>query len=90
MEEGDLHRVIPGLYIAEKEAHNSQNLMQYGITHVVSVHKDPKALFKKQAEYLLVNVEESEQGNLLPHFDKCFEFIDKGRGQEWGRVLVHG
>jgi hypothetical protein len=38
--------------------------------------------------YMIVPVQDDEQGDLLPHFADCFKFIEEGR-QEGSGVLIH-
>ncbi len=87
------HKIFPGFYIGSKESASDSEQMKenYRITHLVSVgNKDLKPKFPKKFEYLWIRVEDEGENPepLLPHFDKCFTFIEAARSSG-GVVLVY-
>jgi len=92
--------VLPGLYVGSVDAaRNASALLSCGISHVLTVAKEelalPDAGWAAGVVHELVPVEDSEDENLLPHFDRCADFIDSARaslapgGGGGGGVLVH-
>jgi len=81
-------KVIDNLYIGDVFAsQNNEGMHTHLITHILTVAKDIPPLFPTEFTYLCVEVSDHDSQDLLAYFDKCNEFIEKGR--KVGGVLVH-
>lgn len=82
-------QILPCLYIgAKKDALNIEKLKSLGIKSVVNVTKDCPNAFEDQINYLQIPVDDQWSQDLMCHFDKACEFIDRYRKLNQP-VLVH-
>lgn len=58
------------------------------ITHILTMAAGIRPLYKKEFKYKVVNIMDLPTQNILAHFDKAIEFINKAV-TSGGRVLVH-
>lgn len=90
----ECQEIIPGLYLGPFQASKSiETLRQLGISHIVCIRDakeafSVKARFPEQFRYLVLDVEDNEEQNLIRLFPEAKQFIyDAIAGG--GRVLVH-
>jgi len=86
--------ILPHLYLGPLQASKSlETLQRLGITHILCIRDAKEAFavrprFPDQFQYMTLNVEDSEEQNLIRLFPQAKEFIDSGAGKG-GRTLVH-
>ncbi|XP_033638874.1 serine/threonine/tyrosine-interacting protein-like [Asterias rubens] len=93
----EMQEIVPGLFLGPYAAAMKcklQVLLDHGITHIVCIRQDIEAQFIKpnfpeNFEYLVLNVADSTSENIIAHFPKVKEFIDKC-SLFGGKTLVHG
>lgn len=90
----DCQEIIPGLLLGPFQTSKSlPRLQELGITHIVCIRDVKEAFsvrprFEGQFEYLVLDVEDNEEQNLIRLFPKAKAFIDNAISNG-GRVLVH-
>ncbi|XP_057330069.1 serine/threonine/tyrosine-interacting protein-like [Microplitis mediator] len=92
-----MQEVAPGLYLGPYSSASRsqlQSLKEIGITHIICVRQDIESQFIKpnfpdDFEYLVLNIADTVTENIIQHFRRVKEFINKGLNSG-GRVLVHG
>jgi len=86
--------ILPGLFLGPLQASKSlDTLKSLGITHIVCIRDAKEAFsvrprFPDQFEYMVLDVEDNEEQNLIRLFPQAKVFIDKAIAQG-GRALVH-
>ncbi|TCD62304.1 hypothetical protein EIP91_007071 [Steccherinum ochraceum] len=86
--------ILPHLYLGPLQASKSlETLQALGITHILCIRDAKEAFavrprFPDNFKYMTLNVEDSEEQNLIRLFPQAKEFIDIGAAQG-GRTLVH-
>jgi hypothetical protein len=81
--------ILPNLYLGCIEsAKNKEGLKARNVTHVLTINMNLKSLHPDEFTYKIVTVEDSEDSNLIEHFEDCAEFIDNSM-KAGGSVLVH-
>ncbi|XP_038065867.1 serine/threonine/tyrosine-interacting protein-like [Patiria miniata] len=93
----EMQEIVPGLFLGPYAAATKSQLpvlMDHGITHIVCIRQDIEAQFIKpnfpeHFEYLVLNVADNATENIISHFSKVKDFIDKSN-LFGGKVLVHG
>lgn len=86
--------ILPGLYLGPLQASKSLEALQsLHITHIVCIRDAKEAFsvrprFPDQFRYMVLDVEDTEEQNLIRLFPGAKEFIDQAISQG-GRVLVH-
>lgn len=90
----ECQEILPGLILGPLQAAKSLDVLQgLGITHVVCI-RDAKEAFSVKPRfpdvfrYLVVDLADSEEQNLIRYFPTAKAFIDNAI-QDGGRVLVH-
>ncbi|XP_066438891.1 dual specificity protein phosphatase 22-A-like isoform X2 [Eleutherodactylus coqui] len=85
---GGMSQVLDGLYLGNiRDAEDGESLSKHGITHIVSVHSNAKALLPGMS-YLCIAASDSERQNLIQYFKKSNKFIHECR-MNGGGCLVH-
>jgi len=81
-------QILPNLFIGNlRAAKNKDYLKKLGITHIlVASAVEPE--FPKQFNYKCINVDDSDDADLLQHLTGCFEYIDNAV-KSGGIVLIH-
>jgi len=81
--------IIPGkLYLGNLfGAENKTLLKSKGVTHVLIVANDLMKCFPEEFVYEQIEIDDDGRENILQHFPKCLEFIN--RGIQTGAVYVH-
>eukprot|EP01125_Pyxidicula_operculata_P018647 TRINITY_DN663_c0_g1_i4.p1 TRINITY_DN663_c0_g1~~TRINITY_DN663_c0_g1_i4.p1 ORF type:complete len:302 (+),score=45.52 TRINITY_DN663_c0_g1_i4:2-907(+) len=89
-------RIFPYLYLcSHKETRDKDKLLDMHITHIVALGENlvsafAKAQNKKKGldfEYLVLDVNDSDEENVIQYFDKVHDFIQEGKNH--GYILVH-
>ena len=57
------------------------------MTHILNVATEVQNSFVGKIQYKTIKIEDTEEENILDHFEATNRFIDKAR--ETGKVLVH-
>eukprot|EP01116_Phalansterium_solitarium_P001238 TRINITY_DN11013_c0_g1_i1.p2 TRINITY_DN11013_c0_g1~~TRINITY_DN11013_c0_g1_i1.p2 ORF type:complete len:354 (+),score=68.64 TRINITY_DN11013_c0_g1_i1:33-1064(+) len=85
-----LKQIIPRLFIGSiADANDFDVLVASGVSHVLCVSVDFVPKFEsEELKFLVIPVEDNDNGNLLPHLDQCFQFIEAGRREGAGGALV--
>ncbi|KAI0717216.1 protein-tyrosine phosphatase-like protein [Cerioporus squamosus] len=82
--------IIPGLFVADLYTATSPAVLkQLGITHVVSVIREPDFRYPRNIKHLCVPVEDRTDEDLLRYLDYTVPWIRKALARQDGRVLVH-
>ncbi|KAF8606906.1 phosphatases II, partial [Ceratobasidium sp. AG-I] len=90
----DCQEIIPGLLLGPFQTSKSlPRLQELGVTHIACIRDAKEAFsvrprFEGQFEYLVLDVEDNEEQNLIRLFPKAKAFIDNAISNG-GRVLVH-
>jgi len=86
--------ILPSLFLGPLQASKSLEVLQsLGITHIVCIRDAKEAFsvrprFPDRLQYMVLDVEDSEEQNLIRLFPQAKQFIDNAVAQG-GRVLVH-
>ncbi|THH31176.1 hypothetical protein EUX98_g3009 [Antrodiella citrinella] len=86
--------ILPHLFLGPLQASKSlETLQALGITHILCIRDVKEAFavrprFPEKFQYMTLNVEDTEEQNLIRMFPDAKEFIDSGARQN-GRTLVH-
>ncbi|KAI0698089.1 phosphatases II [Cytidiella melzeri] len=86
--------ILPGVLLGPLQASKSLEVLQsLGVTHIVCIRDQKEAFsvrprFPESFTYLVLDVEDSEEQNLIRLFPQANAFIDQAIAQH-GRVLVH-
>ncbi|GJE97202.1 phosphatases II [Phanerochaete sordida] len=86
--------ILPGLLLGPLQASKDLNTLQsLGVTHIVCIRDAKEAFsvrprFPEQFKYLVLDVQDSEEQNLIRLFPEANQFIEQAILQG-GRVLVH-
>ncbi|KAI0785219.1 phosphatases II [Abortiporus biennis] len=86
--------ILPGLYLGPLQASKSlDTLRNLGITHIVCIRDAKEAFsvrprFEDHFRYMVLDVEDNEEQNLIRLFPGAKQFIDNAI-LHGGRVLVH-
>ncbi|KAI0345734.1 phosphatases II [Trametopsis cervina] len=86
--------ILPGVLLGPLQVSKSlETLRSLGVTHIVCIRDQKEAFsvrprFPENFSYLVLDVQDSEEQNLIRLFPQANEFIDKAL-QGGGRVLVH-
>ncbi|KAF8513786.1 protein-tyrosine phosphatase-like protein, partial [Gautieria morchelliformis] len=90
----ECQEIIPRLHLGPFQVSKSlDTLQQLGITHIVCIRDAKEAFsvkprFPEHFRYLVLDVEDSEEQNLIRLFPGAKQFIDEAI-KSGGRVLVH-
>ncbi|KAG9315569.1 phosphatases II [Chiua virens] len=90
----ECQEILPGLLLGPFQASKSlETLKSLGVTHIVCIRDQKEAFsvrprFPDQFEYLVLNVEDNEEQNVIRLFPEADQFIQHALGQG-GKVLVH-
>ncbi|KAG6841021.1 hypothetical protein C0991_002569 [Blastosporella zonata] len=90
----ECQEILPGLWLGPFVASKSlETLKQLNITHIVCIRDAKEAFsvrprFEDQFKYMVLDVEDSEEQNLIRLFPGAKQFIDAALSAG-GRVLVH-
>ncbi|KAG9123945.1 hypothetical protein FRC07_013404 [Ceratobasidium sp. 392] len=90
----DCQEIIPGLLLGPFQTSKSlERLTELGVTHIVCIRDVKEAFsvrprFPGQFQYLVLDVEDNEEQNLIRLFPQAKVFIDNAIAGG-GRVLVH-
>ncbi|KAM9301814.1 interferon regulatory factor 8 [Gastrophryne carolinensis] len=85
---GGMSQVLDGLFLGNiRDAEDAAALSASGVTHIVSVHNNAKALLPEMT-YLCITASDSSRQNLVQHFRPCIKFIHENRLRGAG-CLVH-
>jgi len=86
--------ILPGLLLGPFQvSKNLDSLKELGISHIVCIRDVKEAFsvrprFPESFEYLVLDVQDSEEQNLIRLFPRAQQFINTALSQS-GRVLVH-
>lgn len=82
-------KITDNLYIGDiHSAYQDVHLKKEGITHIVNCVMGSTPGYPDDYKYLIVNVIDNENQNLIDKFETAVNFIDKAI-QENGKVLIH-
>lgn len=92
-----MQEIIPGVFLGPHAAamkSHLDTLMNTGITHIICVRQDLEAHFIRphfldKFKYLILNIADSANENIIPHFAKVRQFIEECLSLG-GKVLIHG
>ncbi|KAF8158216.1 protein-tyrosine phosphatase-like protein [Crassisporium funariophilum] len=90
----ECQEILPGLLLGPFVASKSlETLKKLGISHIVCIRDAKEAFsvrprFPDNFKYMVLDVEDNEEQNLIRLFPEAKRFIDQAIGQG-GRVLVH-
>jgi len=90
----ECQEILPGLILGPLQAAKSLNILQgLGVTHVLCIRDAKEAFsvkprFPELFRYMVVDLADSEEQNLIRYFPAARAFIDNAI-QGGGRVLVH-
>ncbi|KII90583.1 hypothetical protein PLICRDRAFT_157805 [Plicaturopsis crispa FD-325 SS-3] len=90
----ECQEIVPGLLLGPFQASKSlETLQALGVTHIVCIRDAKEAFsvkprFPDRLTYMVLDVEDSEEQNLIRLFPDAKRFIDNAI-QSGGRVLVH-
>jgi len=80
--------ILAGLYVGGfRDARDEDQLLENKISHIVSVHNNPKA-FESQREYLCIYASDHPDEDLSVYFSTANDFIHEAR-LSGGGVLLH-
>ncbi|KAH3808941.1 dual specificity protein phosphatase 22-like [Dreissena polymorpha] len=83
-----MNKIISGVYVGNfRDAKDVVQLTDNGITHILSIHDNAKALLDDK-EYLCIIASDTPDQCLTQHFPECIDFIHCAR-LKGGRVLIH-
>lgn len=93
----NMQEIIPGLFLGPHSAamkSHLDTLINSGITHIICVRQDIEAAFIRphfidKFKYLTLDIADSVNENIIPHFTKVKEFIEEAL-LLGGKVLIHG
>ncbi|XP_068117652.1 dual specificity protein phosphatase 22-A-like [Hyperolius riggenbachi] len=85
---GGMSQILDGFYLGNiRDSQDKISLSRNGITHILSVHNNAKAVLPEMT-YLCISASDSSSQNLIQHFRKCIKFIHECR-LHGGGCLVH-
>ncbi|EIW81295.1 phosphatases II [Coniophora puteana RWD-64-598 SS2] len=90
----ECQEILPGLLLGPFQASKSlETLQSLGVTHIVCIRDAKEAFsvrprFPEHFQYLVLDVEDNEEQNLIRLFPQANQFII-GAMQAGGKVLVH-
>jgi len=80
--------ILDGLYVGSfRDARDENQLLENKITHIVSVHNNPKA-FDKRRDYMCICASDHPDEDLSMYFSTVNDFIHEAR-LSGGGVLLH-
>lgn len=93
----NMQEIIPGVFLGPHSAASTShldNLINNGITHIICVRQDIEANFIRphfldKFKYLTLDIADSVNESIIPHFTKVKEFIEECLVLG-GKVLIHG
>ncbi|KAG6845611.1 hypothetical protein H0H87_006664 [Tephrocybe sp. NHM501043] len=91
----ECQEILPGLWLGPFVASKSlPTLKQLQITHIVCIRDAKEAFsvrprFESDFQYMVLDVEDNEEQNLIRLFPAAKQFIDTALALPNGRVLVH-
>jgi predicted protein tyrosine phosphatase len=81
-------KVLDGVFIGSyKTAMSKTTLNSNKITHILCVGNEMDCLFKNEFKFMKLQVDDTEDENILFNFESVFNYIEDGR--EKGGVLIH-
>ena len=84
-----MNRITDRIFLGDiNGATNLYQLRKNKITHILTMAAGIRPLYKKEFKYKIVNVMDIPSQNIISHFDRAIEFINKAV-TGGGRVLVH-
>lgn len=90
----ECQEILPGVLLGPMQASKSlETLQRHGITHILCIRDAKEAFsvrprFPDQFQYMVLDVQDSEEQNLIRLFPQASTFIDNATANG-GRVLVH-
>ncbi|KIM65744.1 hypothetical protein SCLCIDRAFT_1156379 [Scleroderma citrinum Foug A] len=90
----ECQEILPGLLLGPFQASKSLDTLQgYGVTHIVCIRDQKEAFsvkprFPDLFRYLVLDVEDNEEQNVIRLFPEADQFIQQALDQG-GKVLVH-
>ncbi|KAL4073131.1 protein-tyrosine phosphatase-like protein [Scleroderma yunnanense] len=90
----ECQEILPGLLLGPFQASKSlETLQSHGVTHIVCIRDQKEAFsvkprFPDHFRYLVLDVEDNEEQNVIRLFPQADQFIQQALDQG-GRVLVH-
>ncbi|EDV20323.1 uncharacterized protein TRIADDRAFT_32133, partial [Trichoplax adhaerens] len=92
----EMQEILPGLYLGPYSAAASSKLevlLQNGITHILCIRQSLEARFVRPCfpdrfSYLILEVADTAEENIIQHFPKVKAFIDDCL-QNNGKCLIH-
>ncbi|CAF1083560.1 unnamed protein product [Adineta ricciae] len=87
----EMSQILPGLYLGNARDAEDRNLLKYNaIKAIINISTTIPCHYQDDhsLDYLQLNCQDSTQENLLQHFDKTFEYIQKKLASN-ENVLVH-
>ncbi|KAI1297144.1 Dual specificity protein phosphatase 22 [Halotydeus destructor] len=82
-------QVLPGLYVGSvRDSKDQEQLRSNNITHIISIHDNPKRGVSEDVEYLCILASDKPHQNLVQYFPQCNDFIHAAR-ISGGTVLIH-
>lgn len=91
----ECQEILPGLYLGPFVASKSlETLQSLGITHIVCIRDEKEAFsvrprFPDVIQYLVLDVQDNEEQNLIRLFPQAKRFIDEALSGVGSKVLVH-
>ncbi|CAI2366887.1 unnamed protein product [Moneuplotes crassus] len=84
-----MDRITDRIYLGDINGCSNLHLLRKNkITHILTMAAGIRPLYRKEFKYKVVNIMDLPTQNILAHFDKAIEFINKAVASG-GRVLVH-
>jgi protein-tyrosine phosphatase len=80
--------ILPNLYLSSLSAIRSSNLVELGVTHIVTILDFDVQFENWSGNRLVIKLLDGTQANLLDRLDECVEFVQNARS-EGGKVVVH-
>lgn len=85
----DLHEVYPNIYVGNiSTAYNKDKLKDLGIYNVITAISGMNQIYPEEFNYMLVDVLDIKQQDLIPVFDKTSDFIENAL-KDGGKVYIH-
>jgi len=85
-----LNEIVDNLYLGSAdESDQKEKLQKYQVTHILPVGIGLERHFPSEFQYFpkSIDVQDSEEEDLLQYFTDCAKFIEEGR--KTGKVFVH-
>lgn len=87
----EVNGILPRLWLASyMGTQNETKLRELGITHILSLYRNPNQKRVKGCQYQDVEIEDVDHADILRHFPACLKFIEDTLSEDKkNQILVH-